>query len=137
MELERDLRRVAEAAAAFADEGEDVTGVVPAEPASGIRLYVCAYGKPEATDWLVLDATGVPVEDRSLVREAVAIAALCEVAEEAAGVEPAMPRVASPARLDELGAAGGPELAAAITNATETIEELVRDVERGYKRVLR
>lgn len=137
MSLETDLRRVAEAAAKFAAEGEDVSGIVPAEPASGIRLYVCAYGSPEATAWLVLDATGVAVEDRSLIRDAVAIAALCEVAEDAAGVEPDSPRVASPARLDELGIAAGSQVGEALTNASGTIEELVRDVERGYKRALR
>jgi hypothetical protein len=83
--LEKDLRRIAERAAVYAAEGEDVAGIVPAEPASGIRLYVCAYGGDDATSWLVLDATGVPVSDRELVRDAVSIAALCEVAEESAG----------------------------------------------------
>jgi hypothetical protein len=133
MRLDQDLRRIAERAGALAGEGEDVSGIVPTEPASGIRLYVCAYGNGEETSWLVLDATGVVVEDRSLVRDAVSIAALCEIAEEAAGIDAVAPRVASPALLDELGANGGPELAAAVDGATGTIEELVRDVERGYK----
>ena len=132
MELERDLRRIAEAAVAHVAEGEEVAGIVPAEPASGIRLFVCAYGDETPTTWLVFDATGVPVEDRALVHEAVSIAALCEVAEDAAGVEPDAARVASPALLDELGAAS-PEVAAAVGGAIETVEELVRDVERGYK----
>jgi hypothetical protein len=136
MALDRDLRRIAEAAGSFADPGEDVTGIVPTEPANGLRLYVCAYGNEEATGWLVLDATGVVVQDRALVHEAVSIAALCEVAEDAAGVEPIAPRVATPALLDELGAGGGSELAAAVKGATETVEELVRNVERGYKRPL-
>jgi hypothetical protein len=136
MELDRDLRRIAEAAGVHAAEGEEVAGIVPAEPASGIRLYVCAYGNEDATTWLVLDATGVPVQDRSLVHDAVSIAALCEVAEEAAGIEPEEPRIASPALLDDLGASGGPDVAAALTAATETVAELSRDVERGYKRPL-
>ena len=84
----------------------------------------------------MLDATGVPVEERALVRDAVSIAALCEVAEEAAGVEPDSARVASPALLDELGADAGAELAEAVKGAAGTVEELVRDVERGYKRPL-
>jgi len=84
----------------------------------------------------VLDATGVPVADRELVRDAVSIAALCEVAEEAAGVEPDSARVASPALLDELGADAGPDVAEALKGAADTVEELVRDVERGYKRPL-
>ena len=133
MELEQDLRRIAEAAARNAAEGENVAGIVPAEPASGLRLYVCAYGSEDATRWLVLDATGVPVSDRELVRDAVSIAALCEVAEEAAGVEPDSARVASPALLDDLGASAGPEVAEAVKAAAGTVEELVRDVERGYK----
>jgi hypothetical protein len=136
VELDHDLRRIAEAAGSFAVDGEDVTGIVPTEPASGIRLYVCAYRGEDGTSWLVLDATGVAVEDRTLVHDAVSIAGLCEVAEDAAGVEPDAPRVASPALLDELGASGGPELAAAVNGAAETIAELVRDVERGYKRSL-
>jgi hypothetical protein len=131
--LEQDLRRIAEAAARNAVEGEDVAGIVPAEPASGIRLYVCAYGSEDATSWLVLDATGVAVSDRVLVRDAVSIAALCEVAEDAAGVEPDSARIASPALLDELGAGAGPEVAEALKAAAGTVEELVRDVERGYK----
>jgi hypothetical protein len=133
MELDRDLRRIAEAAGKHAAEGEEVSGIVPAEPASGIRLYVCAYASGEGTTWLVFDATGVPVEDRSLVHEAVSIAALCEVAEDAAGVDPEAPRVASPALLDELGAQAADEVAAAVTGAVDTVEELERDVERGYK----
>ena len=136
MGLEQDLRRIAERAAVYADEGEDIAGIVPTEPASGFRLYVCAYGSEDSTGWLVLDATGVPVADRELVRDAVSIAALCEVAEEAAGVEPDSARVASPALLDELGADAGPDVAEALKGAADTVEELVRDVERGYKRPL-
>jgi hypothetical protein len=134
--LEQDLRRIAEAASRHAADGEDVAGIVPAEPAGGLRLYVCAYGSEDATSWLVLDATGVPVSDRELVRDAVSIAALCEVAEAAAGIEPDSARVASPGLLDELGADAGPEVAEAMKGAAGTVEELVRDVERGYKRPL-
>ena len=133
MGLEKDLRRIAEAAARQAADGEDVAGIVPAEPAGGLRLYVCAYGSEDATSWLVLDATGVPVSDRALIRDAVSIAALCELAEDAAGVEPDSARVASPALLDDLGADAGPNVAEAVKAAAGTVEELVRDVERGYK----
>jgi hypothetical protein len=134
--LDGDLRRTAEAAVAYAADGEDLVGIVPAEPASGLRLYVCAYRREDEAAWLVFDATGVPVEERALVRDAVSIAALCEVAEEAAGVEPDGPRVASPAYLDELGSRAGPELAGAVKGATGTVDELLRDVERSYKRPL-
>jgi len=121
---------------AYAADDEDVVGIVPAEPASGIRFYVCAYEGGEEPTWLVLDATGVPVEERELVRDAVSIAALCEVAEEAAGIEPDGPRVASPAYLDELGAKAGAELGAAVKGSTGSVDELLRDVDRGYKRPL-
>jgi hypothetical protein len=131
--LDADLRRTAEAAVAYADDGEELVGIVPAEPASGLRLYVCAFGREEEATWLVLDATGVPVEERALVRDAVSIAALCEVAEEAVGIEPEAPRVASPAYLDELGESSGPELAGGVKGATGTVDELLRDVERNYK----
>ena len=132
MALEDDLRRIAEEAGRHASDGEDVSGIVPAEPASGIRLYVCAYGGEQTSSWLVLDATGVPVQDLQLVRDAVSIAALCELAEEAAGVEPENARVATPALLEQLGAHGG-EVTAAVAAASETVAELVRDVESGYK----
>jgi hypothetical protein len=134
--LDDDLRRTAEAAVIYAADGEELVGIVPAEPASGLRLYVCAYGREDEAKWLVLDATGVPVEERALVRDAVSIAALCEVAEQAAGIEPKAPRVASPAYLDELGSDSGPELGGAVKGATGTVDELLRDVERGYKRPL-
>jgi hypothetical protein len=136
MALDDDLRRTAEAAGRFAAPGEDVAGIVPTEPGSGLRLYVVAYGDEQASSWLVLDATGVPVEDAQLVRDAVSIAAVCELAEEAAGVEPDEARVATPALLDRLGAENGSEVAAALGAAGETVAELVRDVERGYKRPL-
>ena len=136
MGLENDLRRIADSAVVYAADGEEVVGIVPAEPASGLRLYVCAYGHEDESTWLVLDATGVPVEERALVRDAVSIAALCEVAEEAAGIEPDAARVASPAYLDELGADAGPELGGAVKAATGTVDEFLRDVERGYKRPL-
>src|SRR3954469_8147439 len=134
--LEQDLRRIAEAAARHATDGEDVAGTAPAGPAGGLRLYVCAYGSEDATSWLVFDATGVPVSDRVLVRDAVSIAALCELAEEAARAEPDSARVASPALLDELGAGAGTEVAEAIKGGATTVEELVRDVERGYRQPL-
>jgi hypothetical protein len=83
--LTDDLRRAAEAAVRYAVEGEDLTGIIPAEPASGVRLYLCAFAVEGERSWLVLDGGGQPVEDRSLVRDTVSIAALCELAEETAG----------------------------------------------------
>jgi hypothetical protein len=137
IELDEELRRTAEAAVAFAEDGEELTGIVPAEPGIGVRVYLCAYGTPEETTWLVLDADGSPVEDRSLVRDSVSIAGLCELAEEATGAASDGARIASPARLDELAAEAGPELVGTLKQAADTVDELLRDVERNYKRPLR
>jgi hypothetical protein len=85
MSLESDLARIATAAASFAEAKETLVGIVPAEPGAGLRLYLCAYQSSSAeTSWLVLDADGRPVSTRNAVREAVSIAALCEVASETA-----------------------------------------------------
>ncbi len=136
--MEAELRRIAEAAVGHAGDGEELAGIVPAEPSEGARVYLCAYRDGEATTWLVLDADGAPVEDRSLVRGAVSIAALWELANELRGDEPDGAEVASPALLDR-AAADAEDPAAyvqAIAQAAGTVDELVRDVERGYKRPL-
>jgi hypothetical protein len=137
--LDEELRRIAEAALTYAGEGEELAGIVPAEPDSGARLYVCAYREGELTSWLVLDAKGGPVDDREVVRDAVSIAGLVELAEAAAGVPvPEEPRVATAAQLDALGTETDDRQAfvGAMKQATGTVEELVREVERGYKRPL-
>jgi hypothetical protein len=135
VELDRELRRIADAAVRHAADGEELAGIVPAEPGSGVRVYVCAFSDGDETSWLVLDANGSPVADRSLVRDAVSIAALYELAEEAAGAEGDEPRVATPAELDALGAAAEDPQAfvAVMKSATGTVDELIKDVERGYK----
>jgi hypothetical protein len=138
--LETELRRIAEAAGGFCGEGEELAGVVPAEPELGVRVYVCAYRDGEATSWLVLDTDGAPVEELSLVREAVSIAGLCELADEAAGTESAQgPRVATPGHLDEIGAVAPDRvrLAEAMKHGAGVVGELLRDVERSYKGRLR
>jgi hypothetical protein len=138
--LDKELRRIAEAAVMYAGEGEELAGIVPAEPRRGDRLYVCAYRDGEATSWLVLDSAGRPVDERAAVRDAVSIAGLVELAEEAAGIaSPDEPRVATAAELDALGAGSEDRqrFVAAMKQATGTVDELVRDVERGYKRPLR
>jgi hypothetical protein len=178
--LDEELRRIAERAVRFCAEGEELAGIVPAEPGSGDRLYLCAFrGEAEETAWLVLDAEGAPVGKRPLVRDAVSIAGLCELAEEVAdgggldelrvhlgelretenppgiveaeravdGLEATIgtaPRVATPAHLEAVGTATreleqalgeGPSspFVEAMKQATGTIDELLRDVERGYK----
>ena len=85
MSLEEELSAASDAAAAHAEEGEELVAVIPTEPGSGARVYLCAYDRAGERTWLALDAAGERVADRTLVRDAVAIAALVELAEESAG----------------------------------------------------
>ena len=138
MALDQELRRIAEVAVTYCRDGEELVGIVPAEPALGVRVYLCAYRDGEETSWLVLNADASPVEDRSLVRDAVSIAALYELAEEVAGEDESKARVATPALLDSLATTAEDRAAfvEAMKQATGTVDELVRDVERGYKGLL-
>jgi hypothetical protein len=135
VDLDQELRRIAEKAVTYCRDGEELAGIIPVEPGSGGRVYVCAYRHGEETSWLMLDASGKPVADRARVKDAVSIAALVELAEEAGGGENGEPVVATLARLDSLGAeADNPvAFAEAMKCGAETVNELVRDVERGYK----
>jgi hypothetical protein len=83
--LSDELEPVLEAAAALASSGERLTGVLAAEPLAFGRVYLCAFESDAGHTWIALDATGAPVRSREAVREAAQLAALCEVAEEAAG----------------------------------------------------
>ena len=124
---------MAAAARWFAAPNEELESVIPAEPGRGARVYLCSFAGRAGRTWIALDATGAPVDERSLVRDAVSIAALCEIAEESAGggdlerlrahlaelelaeaeraavelegVIGAPPRVASPQHLDHVGGA--------------------------------
>jgi hypothetical protein len=61
------------------------TAVLAAEAQPGERVYLCAFdGDAGVRSWLALDAAGEPVLERRRVRDAVAILALCELAEETA-----------------------------------------------------
>ena len=110
MTLADELERTAAAAAPLAD-GRRVAAVLPAEPASGMRRFVCAFEDAAgARAWLVLDDGGHAVHERRDVRDAVSIAVLCEVAEEEA----------FPGDLDELR---GQLVALRLTEDPEGIEE--------------
>ncbi len=85
MALREDLDRAAAAAADFAAQGEELAGVVPAEPEPGERSYLCAFQSGEERTWLVIDDEGNPVADRDRIRRVVSIIAICELAEESAG----------------------------------------------------
>jgi hypothetical protein len=84
--LVKELELIAAAAAGNAGAGERLTGVLAAEAEPGARLYLCSFEDGEgARSWLALDPDGAPVADRAAVRDAASIAALCELAAEAAG----------------------------------------------------
>jgi hypothetical protein len=110
VDLADDLERVAAAAATLAD-GDRLAGVLATEAAPGRRVYVCAFEADGGRrSWLALDGDARQVVDRRDVRDAVSIAALCEVAEEAA----------FPGDLDELRAQ---LVALRITEAPDGIAE--------------
>jgi len=134
--LADDVQRIALAAAAHAGEGERVAAVLPTEPFSGDRVYLAAFeGEDESQSWLALDDEGAPVTDRKLVRDAAAIAALCEIAEESEDIAAGEgPRLASPSYLDHLGAAKqNGDVPGALQGALPAVEELTRDIEGNYK----
>jgi hypothetical protein len=84
MTVAEEVSRIASAAAAFAEAGEELAGVLVAETL-GRRVYLCAFESAERRTWLALGDDAQPLTDRRLVREAASLAALCEVAEESAG----------------------------------------------------
>ncbi|HEY5295088.1 MAG TPA: hypothetical protein VIJ70_06405 [Gaiellaceae bacterium] len=81
MALGEDLERIAAVASAHGD----VTGVLAAEPAQGLRSYLVAFGDGDERRWLVLDDVGQPVVRRDDVRDAASIVAMCELAADVAG----------------------------------------------------
>jgi hypothetical protein len=184
MELTAELRRVAERAVGYAAPGEELAGIVPAEPRDGLLVYLCAFrGEQDAMSWLVFDGMGHVIDDSTLVRDAVSIVAMCELAEEAAAGEdldeltarveelrvkespPAVdeveeaitnlratvgepPHVATPARLDAVGAAtrrleqvladgGASPFAESMARAVATVNALAAEIVGGYKRELK
>ena len=88
-DLGQQLERVAGAALAWAAEEETIVAVIPAEPGPGLLVFLIAFetlGSPEVPrTWVALDRDAQRVAAWSTVREAVSIAAMCEVAEEVAG----------------------------------------------------
>ena len=85
MALQDDLQQIALTASGYAEDGEELAGILTAEPSPGIRIYLCAYRAGEQHSWLALNESGRPVGDRELVRQAASLVALSEVAEESAG----------------------------------------------------
>jgi hypothetical protein len=126
--LSEDVSRIAGIAAQHREPGEQVVAVLAVDSAAGERVYLCAFADDEGSrEWLALDAGGSPLADRARVREAASIAALVEVAEEAAEQVAEGPRVASLPYLDSIG--GDSSIAAALP----AVEELTREIEQHYK----
>jgi hypothetical protein len=123
-----DVMRIAAAAATHAAPGQEVTAVLAIESPLGERIYLAAFGDAAGNhEWLALTDDGAPVTSRERVREAASIAALVEVAEDAAERGTDAPRVASLDYLDSIGGDGR------LTAAIPVVDELTRDVERHYK----
>jgi hypothetical protein len=85
MSLEDELSAARDSAIAHAADGEELVAVIPAEPGRGARVYLCAFARGEERAWIALDGGCELIADRVLVRDAVSIAAMCELAEESAG----------------------------------------------------
>ncbi|HET6172834.1 MAG TPA: hypothetical protein VFD90_09515 [Gaiellales bacterium] len=127
MASEDQLLAAAAAAKPFAAAGEEVVGVLVADPFDRGLVFLCALGPPAEDDldddeipelgWIALAPDGVAIADERRVQEAAMLAALCETAEEAALV-PDAPEIAEAAeRALALAGAERPELRAALDAA--------------------
>jgi hypothetical protein len=112
--LADDLEGIAALAAGHAGADDMVSAVLATEPRAGERVYLCAFDDDGRRSWLAVAADGSPVRTRAALREAVSIAALCEIAvDSAAGgdVESLVARLVelreteSPERIEEAEAA--------------------------------
>jgi len=132
MTVQEDVGRIASAAAAFAEPGEELTGVLVTETL-GRRVYLSAFESADGHTWLALGADAEPLSDRRLIREAASIAALCEVAEESAGGGQ-LPELR--ARLAELRETDNPEgieeAEAAAASLAEVLEPEPRVASEAY-----
>jgi hypothetical protein len=73
-----DVEAAVALAGRFAEDGETVAGVLPAEAHPGARVYLCAFHSGDGhRTWLAVDPAGDPVLERVAVRDAASIAALC------------------------------------------------------------
>jgi len=86
VELQKELDRIAAQVSTQVGADDDVSAVLATEPEPGRRIYLCALdGGDGYRSWLAVDGEGGPVVQRAQVRAAISIAALCEVAADAAG----------------------------------------------------
>jgi hypothetical protein len=107
MSLEAELERARDAAARLGPPDRRPDAVLPAEPHAGARVYLAAFGGGEEIRYLAVDGDGNAVTDRTLVRDAVAMLALAERADEVSGAVAAEElEAAFAAAAQELGSAG-------------------------------
>jgi hypothetical protein len=131
--LTDDLDRIADAALGHAGEHEALAAVIPAEPDADARVYLCAFAAGEARSWLAFDADAVPMTNRELIRDAVSIAALCELAEESAGggkLDELRGRLNEVARVE--GSEVTADADAALAELEQTLEPPPRVASAGY-----
>jgi hypothetical protein len=125
MASEDQLLAAAAAAKPFAAAGEEVVGVLVADPFDRGLVYLCALGPPADDDdfddedvpelgWIAVDAEGLALADARRVQEAAMLAALCETAEEAALVPDAAEIAEAAERALTLAGEERPDLRAAL-----------------------
>lgn len=124
MSLVADLERVVGLASEHGGEAR-VSAVIATEPAEGTRVYLVAFDDPDGyRSWLAVRGDGSVVGSRAELRAAVSIAALCEIAAEAAGGGNLEALVARLAELRETEAPAGIEQA---EEAARTLREVIAE----------
>ena len=133
MASEDDLVDAAHAAEEFLFDGEEVVGVLAADPFDRGVVFLCALGDPDdepvgdeppELGWVAIDASGQGITDASLVREAASLVALCETAEEAALVPESGKLSAAADRAIGLAGPNRPALTAALVDARDLTASL-------------
>src|SRR5712671_4365428 len=125
MASEDQLLAAAAAAKPFAAAGEQVVGVLVADPFDRGLVYLCALGPPAEDEdldddevpelgWIAVDTDGLALADARRVQEAAMLAALCETAEEAALVPDAAEIAEAAERALALAGEERPDLRAAL-----------------------
>jgi hypothetical protein len=120
--LADDLDRIAGIAGAHAGPADTVSAVLATEPRVGERVYLCAFDDGDGRrSWLAVAADGSPVRTRTALREAVSIAALCEIAVDSAGGGDVESLVARLVELRETESPEGIEEAEAAARALQDV----------------
>jgi hypothetical protein len=125
MASEDQLLAAAAAAKPFAAAGEEVVGVVLADPFERGLVFLCALGPAGPDDdagdddvpelgWIAVDGDGLALADARRVQETAMLVALCETAEEAALVPDAAEIAEAAERALAIAGAERPELRAAL-----------------------